>query len=135
MRQPAANASPTTEPLQLLVVCPRGERLETVRELARQWSLPSQIHWTADPAEAVQRALAQPLALVIVDARLDRASGCALLRNLAQAGRRLEVMTFDEPGTPARLRPASTWHWSELPRAIGWWVQRKLSPVQRPSFR
>ena len=115
-------------PLQLLVVCPRGERLETVRGLARRWARPTQIYWTADPSDALRRARQEPLVLAIVDARLDRASGHSLSRSLAQHRADIDVLRFDEPATLAAHSEPSTWLWAELPRAIQWWVQRHQQP-------
>lgn len=118
-----------TQPLQVLVVCPRGEYLERVRELTGTWACRTQIQWTADPIAALQRARQSPLALAIVDARIDRASGCRLSRELALARSGLAVLSFDAPGANCTQRQPSTWHWTELPRAIAWWVQRHLMPA------
>ncbi|MBW0168792.1 MAG: hypothetical protein KXJ61_01055 [Hydrogenophaga sp.] len=124
----AQHFSADESPLQLLVVCPRGERLETVRELTRSWVRSAQILWTADPGDALRRAREEPLVLAIVDARLDRASGHALSRSLAQHRADIDVLRFDESATLASPSQPSTWLWAELPRAIRWWVQRHQQP-------
>jgi len=121
-----------THPLQVLVVCPRGEYLDTVRDLASHWMCSTQIHWTADPVAALQRAQQSPPTLAIVDARIDRASGCMLSRELTLGRSDLDVLSFDDPGINSAHCHPSTWHWSELPRAIAWWVQRHL-PSTHPA--
>jgi len=122
-------------PLQLLVVCPRGERLETVRGLTRSWLRPAQIHWTADPGEALRRARHEPLVLAIVDARLDRACGHTLSRSLAHHRADMDVLSFDEPATLAAHDHPSTWLWAELPPAIHWWMQRHQQPAPAVVYR
>lgn len=119
------------QPLQVLVVCPRGEHLDAVRDLARHWERSTQIHWTTDPAEALERIRRSPPALAILDARLDRASGHRLSRELALTAADLDVLSFDTPGASAARNRSSTWHWAELPRAIAWWWQRHL-PATAP---
>lgn len=114
------------QPLQVLVVCPRGEYLDTVRGLVGDWVHSTQIYWTVDPVAALRRAQQSPPALAILDARIDRASGCMLSRELALAHTDFDVLSFDDPGANCVQCQPSTWHWSELPRAIGWWVQRHL---------
>lgn len=118
-----------TQPLQVLVVCPRGEYLDAVRGLIGDWVHSTQIFWTADPVAALQRAQQSPPALAIVDARIDRASGCRLSRELALVPNDVDVLSFDHPGASCVHCQHSTWHWSELPRAITWWVQRHLVPM------
>jgi hypothetical protein len=113
-------------PLQVLVVCPRGEYLDTVRGLARHWACDAELHWTADPAAALQHAQQSLPSLAILDARIDRASGCALSRELALTRADLDVMSFDDRDVSSVRSRHSTWHWSELPRAISWWMQRHL---------
>lgn len=115
--------------LQVLVVCPRGEYLDTVRGLTRHWACNTELHWTADPAAALQRAQQSTPSLAILDARIDRASGRALSRELALANADLDVMSFDDRGVSSVRSQHSTWHWSELPRAISWWMQRHLQPA------
>ncbi len=116
--------SPDAPPLQVLLVCPRGEHLETVRYLTSLWPRAAQIHWTAYPADALLRARRARLALAIVDARIDRASGCTLIQQL-RSHADIDVMTFDDRGSHTQ----SSWHWPELPRAITWWLQRHLQPA------
>jgi hypothetical protein len=118
-----------TQPLQVLVVCPRGEYLDAVRGLVGDWVHSTQIFWTIDPVAALQRAQLSPPALAIVDARIDRASGCLLSRELALVPTDVDVLSFDDPGATCLHCQPSTWHWSELPRAISWWVQRHLDPT------
>lgn len=125
-----SRTAPTdTPPLQVLVVCPRGEYLDTVRGITRHWASGAELHWTADPAVALQRAQQAAPALAILDARIDRASGCALSRELALARGDLDVMSFDDRGVSSVRNRHSTWHWSELPRAISWWMQRHMQTV------
>lgn len=112
--------------LQVLVVCPRGEYLDTVRGLTRHWAGSTQLHWTADPVVALQRVQQSAPSLAILDARIDRASGCALSRALALSRTDLDVMSFDDRDVSSVRSQHSTWHWSELPRAIKWWMQRHL---------
>jgi hypothetical protein len=124
---PASRPAPVGDhPLQLLVVCPRGEYLDTVRGLTLHWARDTEVHWTADPAAALQHARHSQPALAILDARIDRASGCALSRELALSRADLVVMSFDDRDAFSVSGTRSTWHWSELPRAITWWVQRNL---------
>lgn len=130
----AATESTATQevPLHVLVVCPRGQTLQDVRALIGQWPVPAHVRWTSDPVEALRLALAQRPALVLVDARLDRAGGRALIAQLLRSNNQLDVFAFDEPHLPGlRARP-SLWHWSELPRVLRWWVQRHL--CQAPLF-
>jgi hypothetical protein len=128
--EPTMIASPhptkAASPLQVLVVCPRGEYLDAVRGLAIRWKCNAQIHWTADPLDALRRAQLSPPALAILDARIDRASGCLLSRELALGSSALDVLSFDAPGVHGTHCHPSTWHWSELPRAVAWWVQRQV---------
>jgi hypothetical protein len=122
------NATAATLPdpstLQVLLVCSRGEHLQRVRSLASRWPQAAHIHWTCDPEEAMRRAKTCPPHLVIVDARLDRACDRCLSEGLRRDRPDLVVMNFDEPGQQALHARSSHWHWSELPKATGWWVQR-----------
>ena len=93
--QPSMSES-QPEPLQVLLVCPRGEYLDSVRDLARHLAHATQIHWTNDPADALRQSRQSRPVLAIVDARLDRASGSALTRELQHSMLDLEVMRFDE---------------------------------------
>jgi hypothetical protein len=128
------NASPhPPAPLQVLLVCPRGEHLNMVRSLASQWPLATHIHWTADPAAAMRHAGRTRPVLAIVDARLDRASGRALIEQLGRDAD-IDVMAFDDRGAPHLQSGGSTWHWHELPRAINWWLERHLHPAPLTRF-
>jgi hypothetical protein len=120
-------------PLQVLLVCSRGEHLQRVRSLASRWPQAAHIHWTPDPQEAMRRARSCPPHLVIVDARLDRACDSRLSEGLRRDRPDLVVMNFDEPGQPSPHARCSNWHWSELPKATGWWVQRHFGV--RPSMQ
>lgn len=120
--------STLTAPLQVLLVCSRGEHLEAVRHLANQWPHASRIQWTPDPADAVHLARQARPALAIVDARIHRASGCSLIDQLGSSHADIAVMTFDDRGAPA-LPSHSTWHWPELSRAVTWWLNRHLQSV------
>lgn len=113
-----------SEPLQVLLVCPRGEYLDSVRDLARHLAHATEIHWTTDAVDALRQSkLARPV-LAIVDARMDRASGSALTRELQHNDGDLEVMRFDERRASVAPGDPRVWHWSELPRAIAWWARR-----------
>jgi len=57
--------------LEVLVLCPRGQALQDVRDQVARWPLPGRVRWTSDPVEALRLALARPPALAIVDARLE----------------------------------------------------------------
>jgi hypothetical protein len=120
-----APAAPLSVPslLQVLLVCSRGEHLQRVRSLASRWPQAANIHWTCDPEEAMRRAKTCPPHLAIVDARLDRGCDSWLSEGLRRDRPDLVVMNFDEPGQQASLT-RSSWHWSELPKATGWWVKR-----------
>jgi hypothetical protein len=118
--------------LQVLVLCPRGQALQDVREQVARWPVPGQVRWTSDPVEALRLALAQPPALAIVDARLDRAGGRALVGQLARWRADLEVFIFDDPPAEGLRGQGSLWHWSELPRVLRWWARRHLPPQALP---
>lgn len=118
--------------LDVLVVCPRGQTLQDVRALIAQWPVPARVRWTCDPVDAMSLAIAQRPTLVLVDARLDRAGGRALIGQLARWRSDLDVFAFDEPHHQDLRAQASHWHWSELPRVLRWWVQRHL--CQAPAF-
>jgi hypothetical protein len=120
-----AGSSTDASALQVLMVCSRGEHLQRVRALVSQWPQAAQIHWTPDPEEAMRRARTCPTHLVIVDARLDRACDRSLSEGLRRCRPDLVVMKFDEPGQQA-LNNRSSWHWSELHKATGWWLQRRF---------
>ena len=120
----SANASPHGSPLQVLLVCPRGEHVDAVRRLAQQGPRETRVHWTADPEQAVRMAMALAPELAIVDARIDRATACELVSRLVGCHADMSVMTFDDRGAPALREMPSTWHWSELQRAVNWWLGR-----------
>ncbi|QHE75084.1 hypothetical protein [Hydrogenophaga sp. PBL-H3] len=122
--QATAATLPDAPSLQVLLVCPRGEHLQRVRSLTSGWPQAAHVHWTSDPEDAMRWALACPPHLVIVDARLDRACDLALSERLRRGRPDLVVMNFDEPCRQESQARCSHWHWSELPRATGWWVQR-----------
>lgn len=113
-------------PLQVLLVCPRGEYLDSVRDLARHLERSTEIRWTTNSADALQQLKQARPALAIVDARLDRASGSALTRELQHNADAVEVMRFDERRASAAPGDPGVWHWSELPRAMAWWARRQL---------
>lgn len=124
MHQPMPDTT-RPQPLQVLLVCPRGEYLDSVRDLTRDMARDTTLHWTADPTDALRRMQhAQPV-LAIVDARLDRACGSALTRALQQRFDELDVMRFEERCASVEPGDPGVWHWSELRRAIAWWAQRK----------
>lgn len=131
---PLPTETAATAPVQLdvLAVCPRGQTLQDVRALIAQWPVPARVRWTCDPVDALRLAINQRPALVLVDARLDRAGGRALISQLARWRNDLDVFAFDEPQHCDPRSQASLWHWSELPRVLRWWVQRYL--CQAPLF-
>lgn len=116
-------------PLQVLMVCPRGEYLDSVRDLARHMTRATEVLWASDPAEALRQVQQARPVLAIVDARLDRASGSALTRELQHGNQALDVMRFEERRASVAPGDPGVWHWSELPRAIAWWARR----LQRPA--
>lgn len=116
-------------PMTVLVVCARGEHLDAVRRITREWPRATQVRWTVDPIEALRQVQDSAPALVIVEARLDRGCGFALIELLRHARPGLEVLAFDDPHSNPRRQQRSTWRWSELPRAIDWWLQHH--PLQR----
>ena len=120
--------SPGCLPLKVLLVCPRGEYVDSMRKLARNLLPDTQVLWVDNADEAVRRANHAAPQLAIVDARLDRASGSSLARQLEDCGGGIDGMRFDEPQATA-VRENSVWHWSELPRAVAWWVRHQRLPV------
>lgn len=118
--------------LQVLVLCPRGQALQDVREQVARWPVPAQVRWTSDPVEALRLALAQPLDLAVVDGRLERAGGRALVGQLARWRPELEVFVFDDPPAEGLRGQGSLWHWCELPRVLRWWARRHLPPQAVP---
>lgn len=113
-------------PLQLLIVCPRGEQLDTARRLARQRSGHHALHWTDDPDRAVQLAVQHTPDLAIVDARIDRATAGDLVQRLNRCNTAMVVLSFDDRSTASLRQTHSTWYWNELPRALHWWQERAV---------
>ena len=113
-----------TGPLQLLIVCPRGEQLDTARRVARQRSGHHAVHWTDDPDRAVQLAQQHCPDLAIVDARIDRATAGDLVQRLNRCQGSMAVLSFDERSRASLNQAHSTWYWNELPRALSWWQER-----------
>jgi hypothetical protein len=116
--------SPDFLPMQVLLVCTRGEYLQRVRGLSSRWPHTAHIHWTPDPHEAMHRARSCAPHLAIVDARLDRACDRWLSESLRRERPDLLVMSFDEQGQRPAHGRGSHWYWSELPRATAWFVKR-----------
>lgn len=117
--------------LVVLAVCPRGQILQDLRAQVAAWPVAACVRWTADPVEALRIALTDPPALVVVDARLDRSGGRALVSQLARWRTDLDVFAFDDPPTEGLRAQPSLWHWSELPRVLRWWVKRHLVQLPR----
>lgn len=131
MQVTAATSSDATS-LHVLLVCARGEHLQRVRTLASRWPQAAFVHWTPDPDEALRRAHAHPPHLAIVDARLDRFCQSTLSERLRRVSPQLVVMHFDEPCSVERRAGGGHWHWSELAKATGWWVQRHCGAAPAP---
>lgn len=121
-----ANSSPRSDPVDVLVVSARGQFVPAVREVLSRWPVQVRVRWTSDPIDALRLALAEPPSLAIVDARLDRAGGRALVGQLARWRAELEVFAFEESGADAPPSSPSTWHWRELPQVLRWWARRHL---------
>ena len=130
MRNPTL-PPPQDDALVVLAVCPRGQILEDVRAQVAAWPVAACVRWTADPIDALRIALLHPPTLVVVDARLDRAGGRALVSQLARWRADLEVFAFDDPPAEGLRAQPSLWHWSELPRVLRWWVRRHLEQLPR----
>lgn len=111
-------------PVQVLLVCPRGEYLDSVRDLARHLAPATEIRWTTNATDALHQLKQARPALAIVDARLDRAGGSALTRELQHGVDDVAVMRFDERRASVEPGDPGVWHWSELPRALAWWAGR-----------
>lgn len=129
------DSAPRIDPVDVLVVCPRAHCVPTVREVLSRWPVQVRVRWTRDPIDALRLALVEPPSLAIVDARIDRAGGRALIGQLARWRAELEVFAFDEDGAGASAGHPSTWHWRELPMVLRWWAQRHLPGEEssRPS--
>lgn len=116
-------------PLDVLVVCTRGQDVEEVRRLTAHWPVNARVMWAGNPVDALQRAMGQPPALVIVDARIDRAGGRALAHQFKRWREDMEVFVFEELADQPRL--ASSWRWRELPAVLDWWARRHLPAAGR----
>lgn len=113
-------------PLRVLVVCGRSAQVQSVRRIVATWPRQVDVLWTTDPLEAVRLTLGESPDLAIVDARMDRAGGQALIRQIARWNAELEIFAFDERDMLGSLPQPSTWHWSELPMVLAWWARRHL---------
>lgn len=111
--------------VDVLVVSSRAACVPTVREVLTRWPVQVNVRWAADPVDALRQVLAAPPTLAIVDARLDRSGGRALVAQLLRWRAELEVLAFDEAleEPPSGM---SVWHWRELPAVLRWWAQRHL---------
>ena len=123
---------PNDEPLRVLVVCGRNAQVQAVRRIVATWPRQVDVLWTTDPLEAVRLTLAASPDLAIVDARMDRAGGKALIRQIARWNAGLEVFAFDERDTLGSLPQPSTWHWSELAMVLSWWAKRHIGLSGEP---
>lgn len=117
----------TDAPVGVLMVCARNEQVQTLRRLVTTWPFPVRVHWTTDPLDALRLTLHEAPRLALVDARLERAGGKALSRQLARWNAELEVFVFDEQEALGNPVMHSTWLWSELPRVLAWWLGRQPS--------
>jgi hypothetical protein len=122
----SADSSPRIDPVDVLVVSARSHCVPIVREELSRWPVQVRVRWTSDPIDALRLALAEPPSLAIVDARLDRAGGRALIGQLARWRAELEVFAFEEPADSITPSGPSTWHWRELPMVLRWWAKRHL---------
>ncbi len=124
--QLSTDSSPRIDPVDVLVVSARAHCVPTVREVLSRWPVRVNVRWTSDPVDALRLALVEPPSLAIVDARLDRAGGRALVGQLARWRAELEVFAFEDPDIDGRPGMPSAWHWRELPSVLRWWAQRHL---------
>jgi hypothetical protein len=122
----STDSSPRIDPVDVLVVSARAHCVPTVREVLSRWPVRVNVRWTSDPVDALRLALVEPPSLAIVDARLDRAGGRALVAQLARWRSELEVFAFEDPEVDGRSGLPSVWHWRELPAVLRWWAQRHL---------
>jgi len=120
------DVSPRTDPVDVLVVSARGQCVPAVHEVLSRWPVQVRVRWTSDPIDALRLALADPPSLAIIDARLDRAGGRALMGQLARWRAELEVFAFEESAADAPPSGPSTWPWRELPSVLRWWAKRHL---------
>lgn len=117
---------PNDEPLRVLVVCGRSAQVQAVRRIVATWPRRVEVQWTTDPLEAVRLTLNASPHLALVDARLDRAAGQALVRQIARWKPEMEVLAFDERHMLDSQPRPSTWHWSELAMVLSWWAKRHI---------
>jgi hypothetical protein len=129
---PRFDSKPRIDPVDVLVVSARGHCVSTVREVLSRWPVQVRVRWTSDPMDALRLALAEPPSLAIVDARLERSGGRALIGQLARWRAELEVFAFEEPLVDGPSGAPSTWHWSELPTVLRWWAARHLPGEEVP---
>lgn len=123
---------PLDAPIGVLMVCARNEQVQALRHLVAAWPRPVQVHWTTDPLEALRLALHEAPRLALLDARLERAGGKALSRQLARWNAELEVFLFDDREALGSPSMHSTWLWTELPRVLSWWAGRHLAGPAAP---
>lgn len=123
---------PNDEPLRVLVVCGRNAQVQAVRRIVATWPRRVEMLWTTDPLEAMRLTLNESPHLALVDARLDRAGGQALIRQIARWSPELEVLAFDERHLLGSLPQPSTWHWSELAMVLSWWAKRHIGLSGEP---
>lgn len=130
---PLSDSRPRIDPVDVLVVCARAQCVPTVHAVLSRWPVQVRVRWTSDPMDALRLALAEPPALAIVDARLERAGGRMLIGQLARWRPELAVFAFEDPLVASRSGAPSTWHWRELPRVLRWWAQRHLPGEESPA--
>jgi hypothetical protein len=120
------DSSPRIDPVDVLVVSARAHCVPTVREVLSRWPVRVNVRWTSDPVDALRLALVEPPSLAIVEARLDRAGGRALVGQLARWRAELEVFAFEDLAIDGRSGLPSVWQWRELPAVLRWWARRHL---------
>jgi hypothetical protein len=129
---PRFDSEPRIDPVDVLVVSARGHSVSTVREVLSRWPVQVHVRWTSDPMDALRLALAEPPSLAIVDARLERSGGRALIGQLARWRPELEVFAFEDPQVDGPSGAPSVWHWRELPTVLRWWATRHLPGEETP---
>jgi hypothetical protein len=120
------DSKPRIDPVDVLLVCTRSHCVATVREVLSPWPVQVRVRWTSDPIDALRLALAEPPSLAIVDARLERSGGRALIGQLARWRAELEVFAFEDALADGSSGTPSAWHWRELPTVLRWWARRHL---------
>lgn len=117
--------SPAQEVLEVWLVCCRGERLTGARQalmdILQPWGQRARVQWAPDARDVLRHLHDRPIALAVVDARMDRACQGHLLPALEQ--QHIDTLCMEElddlrAGTP------HSWCWSELPRALQFWLRR-----------